>query len=162
MVKCVVKERGGLCGVDWSASGQVPVAGCFARGNDTSTSIKCYNFLDWLRNCQFLVCCMAWSGVEFTMDYLTLKMDVTRFFKICGTTNSATRRHIPEGCNLLEDICWPPMYPASLRNTNCLNDLHKPLYENQLIVEYTQFLYISFPCHKLYQNSDVCFVYSMI
>ena len=51
---------------------------------------------------------------------MTLKMDVTRYFKISGTIHSATRRHIPEGCNLHENTCWPPMYPACLRNTNCL------------------------------------------
>jgi hypothetical protein len=77
---------------------------------------------------------MACSGLDFIMDNVTLKMDVTRYFKISGTTHSATRRHIPEGCNLHEDICWPPMHPACLRDTNCLNYLHKPLYENQLIV----------------------------
>ena len=47
--------------LDWSGWGQGEVAGCCCGGNELSGSIKCKEFLDWVRNCWLLrkdSCCM--------------------------------------------------------------------------------------------------------
>jgi hypothetical protein len=48
------RNRMGWYGFDWCGSGYEPVEGSCEHGNESSSSIKCWEVLEWLHNWQLL------------------------------------------------------------------------------------------------------------
>jgi hypothetical protein len=85
-----------LYGLDWSVSGMGQVGSLFQCDNAPSTSIKCWEAIEWLRNCWPLEkCSVTCSQLLFLFVFIASSRDPEKNgYRICQRNEYKTKIHI--------------------------------------------------------------------